>query len=123
MTIKSQLTLLLASLALSACAQLQSISITEIPQQRDRVVKAEADNFAFLGLHFSNDFVDELRDQLREQCPNGRVTGILTKYQTYWYFLLERREVTARGFCVEEPGAPANLSAPTAQQGRPRGRT
>jgi hypothetical protein len=123
MTIKSQLTLLLVAFGVSACAQLQSISITEIPQQRDRVVKAEVDNFAFLGLHFSNDFVDELREQLRAQCPKGRVTGILTKYQTYWYLLLERREVTARGFCVDDPGMPANLSTPTAQQGRPRGRT
>lgn len=123
MTFKSQLTCAALALGVSACAQLQSISITEIPNQRDRVVKAEVDNFAFLGLHFSNDFVDELRDQLREQCPHGRVTGILTKYQTYWYFLLEQREVTARDFCVEEPAPPADLSAPTAQQVRPRGRS
>lgn len=117
MTTGSQLTRMLIGLCVlgvSACAQLHSISITEIPMQRDRVVQAELDNFAFLGLHFSNDFVDELREQLREQCPHGRVTGIMTKFNTYWYVLLERREVTARGFCVETPE--------TAQTSKPRRR-
>lgn len=55
------------------------------------------------GIHFSNDFADGLRDRLRQQCPNGRVTGIFTKYETYWYLLLEQRQVTAKGYCVDAP--------------------
>ena len=101
----------------AGCASLQSVSVTAVPQQRDHMVQAEADNVAFLGIHFSNSFADGLRDELREQCPDGRVTGIFTKYETYWYVLVERRQVIATGYCVPAKGDAAPLS-PIAAQAR-----
>jgi hypothetical protein len=84
--------------------------MTSVPQERSRPVEASEDNVAFLGLHFDNDFANDLPDKLRAQCPNGRVTGLFTKYETYWYFLVSRRQVVARGYCV--PGPPAPAAAP-----------
>jgi hypothetical protein len=98
--------------ALTACASLQSISVTEVPQNRAKRVYAERDNLAFLGIHFSNDFADGLRQELYEQCPHGRVTGIFTKYEAYWYVLFQRRQVSATGYCVEEPSVGPAASAP-----------
>ena len=121
----------------SGCASLQSVSVTNIPRERGRPVTANADNVAFLGIHFSNDFADGLPDDLRRQCPHGKVTGIYSKYENTWYVLVENREVTVHGYCVTDeakhsatspaaaatpapaPGAPA-ASAPSAP--RPRAR-
>lgn len=109
-----------ASLALllltsTACTSLQSVSVTNIPRERGKPVEASANNPAFLGLHFSNDFADELPDELRQQCPNGKVTGIYSKYESTWYVLVQNREVTAKGYCVPNEvraAAPARTSPP-----------
>jgi hypothetical protein len=101
----------------TGCASLQSVSVTNIPRERGRPVEASADNPAFLGLHFDNDFADDLPDQLRKQCPGGKVTGIYAKYESTWYVLVQNRSVTAKGYCVKgedqvEPRAPAAAPVP-----------
>ena len=77
---------ILLSLALSTgCTSLQTVSVTQVPPQaqRTRPVKAEESNTAFLGIHFSNDFVDEIPSRLAEQCPGGKVTGSVSKKTSY----------------------------------------
>lgn len=103
----------------TGCASLQSVSVTNIPRERGRPVEASADNPAFLGLHFDNDFADELPDELRKQCPDGKVTGIYAKYESTWYVLVQNRSVTVHGYCVKgeevlaAPVSPAPPSAPS----------
>ena len=98
----------LLSLALPACTSLESVSVTQIPGDRSRPVHAEVDNTALFGIHFDNDFVDEITPQLLAQCPRGRLTGILTKQESTSYFLVSTRTVTASGYCVyDPPAAPA----------------
>lgn len=108
----------LSSLA-SGCASLQSISVTNIPRERGRLVEAEATNPAFLGIHFSNGFADGLTDELRAQCPNGRVSGIYAKYESRWYVLVQSRIVTVRGYCVAKEQPVAALAPPPAPQPEP----
>jgi hypothetical protein len=104
----------------TGCASLQSVSVTNIPRERGRPVEASADNPAFLGLHFDNDFADELPDELRKQCPDGNVTGIYAKYESTWYVLVQNRSVTVHGYCVKGednsaravPAAPAPAVSP-----------
>ena len=84
----------------SGCTSLQTVSVTQIPKDRSKPVQVEENNTAFLGIHFDNDFVDEIPAQLQEQCRGGKVTGILTKYETTWYVIIQTRTVTATGYCV-----------------------
>jgi hypothetical protein len=97
----------------SGCASLQSVSVTNIPRERGRPITANADNPAFLGIHFSNDFADGLPEELRRQCPNGKVTGIYSKYESTWYVLVQNRELTLRGYCVPPEPKPS-AAAPAA---------
>jgi hypothetical protein len=97
---KTLLVVGLLALSSTACASLQSVSVTNIPRDRGKPVEATADNPAFLGLHFDNDFADDLPDELRAQCPNGKVTGIYSKYESTWYVLVQNRSVTVKGYCV-----------------------
>jgi hypothetical protein len=90
--------------ASGGCASLESVSVTNIPRERGRPVQASADNPAFLGIHFSNGFADELPDELRRQCPRGKVTGIYSKYESTWYVLVQNRSVTVKGYCVTGDG-------------------
>lgn len=110
--------LLAAICLLNACASLHSISVTEVPRERDQPVFAKRNNIAFFGIHFDNSFADELRQDLAEQCPHGRVTGILTKYEIYWYLFVQRRQVSARGFCVDGSADTTSLTMQTPESHR-----
>ncbi len=114
----------LSLVAATGCASLQSVSVTAVPSERAHKVQADASNTAFLGIHFDNDFADGLREDLRRQCPHGRVTGVFTKYETYWVVLVETRTVTATGYCVDSPDARAatrNVPPPRTRQERAEG--
>jgi hypothetical protein len=122
--------LLAAAPAATGCTSLQSVSVTQIPGDRSRPVHAEVSNTAFLGIHFDNDFLEELTPQLLAQCPHGRITGLLTKQESSLYVIIATRRVIATGYCVHDgpamaaatpapapPGAssgPANPAAPAA---------
>lgn len=84
---------------LSGCASVNSVSLTPIPADRDRVVTAEVSKTIFLAFNFNNDFVDGLVTELKSKCANGVVSGILTKDEVISYFLFHTRKVTATGFC------------------------
>lgn len=93
------------SSSVCACTSLQSVSVTQIPANRSKPVRAEVDNTALFGIHFDNDFVDELTDQLMQQCPHGKITGILTKHENTTYVIVQTRRVIATGYCVYETTA------------------
>ena len=44
-------------------------------------------------------FRDEAVNNLKQECPNGKLTGVLTKHQTTAYVLVFKREVIASGYC------------------------
>jgi hypothetical protein len=114
----------LSFVAAAGCASLQSVSVTAVPSERSHKVQADASNTAFLGIHFDNDFADGLREDLRRQCPRGRVTGVFTKYETYWVVLVETRTVTATGYCVDSSdtrAATGNVPPPRTRQDRAAG--
>ena len=90
----------------AACTSLQSVSVNSVPTNRSRPVEASESNTAFLGIHFDNEFVDDLPSRLTAQCPGGKVTGIFTKHESTWYVLVESREVKVSGYCVYEPTTP-----------------
>jgi hypothetical protein len=100
---------------LAGCASVNSVSLTPIPSQRSRPVKAETSKLIILGFNFDNDFVDPLVEDLKQQCPNGVVSGILTKDEIISYFLAHTRRVTATGFCNVSAG---NVSAGKVSAGK-----
>lgn len=93
------LTAFAAVAGLSGCASVNSVSLTPIPAHRALPVKAEASKTIFLAFNFDNDFVDEIVEDLKRQCPKGVVSGILTKDETISYFLVFKRHVVATGYC------------------------
>jgi hypothetical protein len=94
---------------ISGCTALQSVSVTQIPTDRSRPVRAEVTNTALLGIHFDNDFLEDLTPELLRQCPHGRITGLLTKQESSLYVIVATRRVIASGYCVYDqvPAAPA----------------
>lgn len=93
------LSLLMVLLLLSSCASVNSVSLTPIPADRSRPVKAEVSKTIFLAFNFDNDFIDPLIQKLKDQCPKGVVSGILTKDETIGYVLVFTKRVTATGYC------------------------
>lgn len=103
-------------LANSACTTVHSAYLTNLsaPAQSARPIQAEAGKTVFLAMNFSNDYAYEARERLYAECPDGTVTGVLSTYETTWYLLFVRHEVTARAYCVPRPApAPAESVAPT----------
>ncbi len=105
---------------LSGCVSLDSVSVTQIPVNRSQKVKAEAERFIVLGFNFDNDYVNAITNDLKNQCANGMVSGILTKTESidYFLFLFWKKRVTATGFCVPSKlatsGADPKKRRPTA---------
>jgi hypothetical protein len=85
----------------TGCATVNSVAVSSIPANRSNEVSAEASRWVILGLNFDNDFVDQVARDLGHRCPNGKISGILTKDETYLYFLalVHKRRVVATGFC------------------------
>ena len=88
-------------LLLSACTSLHTVSLTSIPAQRSNKVTAEVSKTIILGFNFDNDFVDDLENQLKNKCPNGIISGILTKDEIVDYFIMFvwKHHVVATGYC------------------------
>lgn len=94
-----KLVILVVAVFASACAHLNSVSMTQVPQNRSTPIEAEGSTWAILGIYFSNSFVDEAIDGLKSKCPNGKISGVYTKYTGRWYLLWTTRNVTAKAFC------------------------
>lgn len=84
------------------CAHVNSVSLTPIPADRKKPVRTEKSKVIFLGFNFDNDFIDTIVEDLKRQCPNGKVAGILTKDENIDYFLyiVWKKQITATGYCV-----------------------
>lgn len=91
-------------LSMVGCTHMRSLSVTTIPQDRSQPVEAVADRVIFFGINYSNDYVEILVERLAEQCPKGKVSGLLTRTEKSLVFPLvaHRISVRAQGFCVSE---------------------
>ncbi len=85
---------------LSACAILHSVSVTRVPQDRSKPIEAEASGWGLFGIYFSNDIVNEAVEQLDSKCPNGRISGVMTKYSSRLFPLWTTRTVNATAYCL-----------------------
>jgi len=90
---------ILMAVAFTGCASVNSVSLTPIPANRSKEVRAEVSRTIFLGFNFDNDYINPLVDNLKMQCPNGVITGILTKDEVISYVLVFTRRVVATGYC------------------------
>ena len=93
---------------LVGCASVNSVSLTPIPQNRTREVRAEVSRTIFLLFNFNNDYLDPLTAKLKAQCLEGVITGILTKDEVISYVLVHKRRVIATGYCVPAEGVAMN---------------
>lgn len=85
-----------------ACTHLQSVSTSSIPKNRGQKVKSQQYRFIFLAFNFNNDYVNDMAEDLANQCEGGKVMGVLTKHEHITYFPLFAHaiQVTAEGYCV-----------------------
>lgn len=97
-----KLTLIALTLFSISCTHLQSVSTSSVPASRSKPVSAEGSRFMFMFFNFDNKYVDNVVMDLARQCPNGKIEGILTKYETVTYFPLfaYRLQASAQGYCV-----------------------
>ena len=102
MSLKKLIAAVVAMGALSSCASINSVSLTSIPPQAGHIVTSERSKLIILGLSFDNDYINGMVDDLKSKCPGGQIKGILTKDETYDYFLflVFSRKVTATGHCL-----------------------
>ncbi len=88
----------------AGCASINSLSLTPIPVNRSNKVEVIKSKVIILGFNFDNDFVDQINDELKAKCPNGKISGILTKDEDINYFLyfVWKKQVSVTGYCVTE---------------------
>ena len=79
---------------------MSSVSVSNYPANKTRKVEAEAEVFFWFWLNFDNKYVDTLDDQLKQQCPSGKIEGITTRHEWYWYAIAYKMKIISRGYCV-----------------------
>ena len=88
---------------ITGCTYLESVSLTNIPEERSKVVTAIREKGIIFYFNFDTDFTNELSADLRSQCEGGVVSGILTKFENICYVPLfcfySVYRVTATGYC------------------------
>ena len=92
------------ALLTQACTHLTTLSVSPIPENRSKPIRAESSRFIFMYFNFDTDYVNDMTLRLAQQCPSGDVKGILTKHEqiTYFPIFAHRSRVTASGYCVAE---------------------
>jgi hypothetical protein len=110
-------TLVFSAVLASGCASINSVSLTPIPSQRNKIVRAEVSKTVILAFSFDNDFVDPLVADLKAQCPQGVVSGILTKDEIISYVFVYRHHIVATGFCNSSIASKATPKRKTATDG------
>ena len=88
-------------ISLSGCVGLNTVSMTQVPAERDNKITTNSSNWNFIGINFSNVFVDQAIEDLKGQCPTGKIEGVYTKHQTTGYVLVFKREVIVSAYCNE----------------------
>lgn len=71
------------------------------PLKEYRQVAAKTNQHVFLGFVGQTDYVDDAFGKLKDQCQQGIITGIQTRYSTSHNFLSWTNTVLMRGYCVE----------------------
>ena len=88
---------------ITGCTYLESVSLTNIPEERSKVVSATREKGIIFYFNFDTDSADELSADLRSQCEGGVVSGILTKFENICYVpvfcFYSVNRVTATGYC------------------------
>lgn len=93
--------LVMAAVLMTGCTSLKSVSQTSIPSDRSHPVSASANQWTFIGIAFSNSFVNRATDDIKSQCQGGKIEGILTKYDDTYFFPIVIRHVDLSGFCLK----------------------
>jgi len=91
----------LLALSLSGCVGLNTVSMTQVPAERENKISTSSSSWNFIGINFSNKFVDVAIDKLKDQCSSGKIEGVYTKHQTTGYLLVFKREVIVSAYCNE----------------------
>jgi hypothetical protein len=99
--LKNTLLLSLFALSLTGCVGLNTVSMTQVPAERDNKITTKSSSWNVIGINFSNAFVDEAIDELKAQCTTGKIEGIYTKHQTTGYLLIFKREIIVSAYCNE----------------------
>ena len=71
------------------------------PLAEHRLVEVRGEQIVILGIIGNTDYVDVAYASLQEACPNGRVTGIQTRYSTSHNFLSWKNIIDLKGYCSE----------------------
>ena len=74
--LKNTILFSLLALSLTGCVGLNTVSMTQVPAQRDNVITTTSSSWNFIGINFSNAFVDDAIDKLKGQCPTGKIEGV-----------------------------------------------
>lgn len=106
--------LLAVTFTVGGCASVHSAYVTNlsVPASTGKPVAVTVEKTVVLGFNFNNDYVFTARDALLDACPAGRVTGVLSTYETFFYLLWTRHEIHAEGVCVPADAPAAAPAAP-----------
>lgn len=88
----------------TACTSAKIKSISDLPEERSKMVHAQAENWNILLQGTNNGFNEQVLEQLNKSCPNSKVnvSMVESRYTIYLLDFLYKEKVSAYGYC-EKP--------------------
>ena len=95
------LSLFVVAALLQGCAHLASVSVTAVPPDPGSEVSTVIESpLIVLGIRTEHDYVDDVVKDLKRQCSDGLITGVLTKHEVITWPFVQKHRITATGKCV-----------------------
>ena len=96
---------ILLFLSCSASVHQYNVGERRFPGSLQEGKRIEATAEQLVIFHFASDtnYVLQAVTKLNEQCPNGSVDGIVTRFSTAHGFLSWRNKIYLQGICLSEP--------------------
>ncbi len=95
--------IVLSTALLSGCTTTQLKSFNDLPKERSRPVKAEADNWVIMFNGTNNEASQQAVNSLAQQCADKPVKVTLVE-NTFSFWLLPylyKERISAHGYCAE----------------------
>lgn len=73
--------------------------------EQGQMIKAQSEQFVIMGFVQETDYVNQAKNRLINQCPQGQIIGISTQFLTSLGFFSWTNKILMQGLCVKTSSA------------------
>jgi hypothetical protein len=77
----------------------QANDFNNTASEKTKTIESQSEQFVILGFVTQTNYVDKALENLKSQCPNGEIKGLVTRYSTSLGFFSWTNKLIIKGLC------------------------